>query len=200
MSIFKFSEQDTRIFEYSKGERDEHGAFIPVYADPAAIDRQLDICLPNRNTLIDQFLSGVNLQKKKAQEVAVYEQNPGGYMAMLAEKNGYQKVLPNHEAGIGETVPNPESPLDYAKRMNVLPPTDFTNEEMATIRMSGVAHQNLCRGVRAAFGLPDFDEATGKGCTDTMAIAVLNHWQDWLEKKSGSTQETPTSSPPSPAT
>lgn len=199
--MFQFTEEQTKIFEYSKGERDENGKFINLFADPAAIDRQLEICLPNRDAMIDQYTGGLTIQQNKARDILAYQKNPDAYMAeLVTKKHGYQPQLPN-PAGPGDPIPNPESALEFAKRNNIQPPTaGFSPEEAALIRMGNIAHQNLCIGIRGAFGLLEFDAKTGKGCTDQMAIAVLNHWQDWLEKKSGNTPPPPTSSPPSPAT
>lgn len=199
MSLFGFTEEDARIFQYSKGARGEDGKFITVFADPVQLGRAIDLCLPNRNHLIDQHMAAENLKVAKAQAVMAYEQDPARYITMLVIRDhAYQPMLPDLEGKSGG-IPNPESALDFAKRMNVPPPGEYTLEEVATIKMGAIGHQNLCRGIREAFDLLPFDQATGQGCTDLMAIAILNSYQEFLEKKNPSTPETQTSSPPSQA-
>lgn len=203
--MFTFQEEDTRIFAYSKGEKDKDGKYKTVYADPAAIRRQIKICLPNFDRLLDQYLQGQQLQKRKIAEAAAYEKNPDAAIKALITGRPwcYQEFIPNHEpaenGGPGAPVPNPETPADFMKRNKIPLPGDFSPEEMSQIALGEIGHQDLCRGFRAAFGLPDFDETTGAGCTDYMVVAVMNHWQDWLEKKSGTTPVLPISSPPTQA-
>lgn len=201
--MFQFNDDDTLIFEYSKGARGEDGKFISVFADPAVIQRSLEICLPDRNNLIDRYLSAEHLQASKAQQIAAYEKDPVAYMTALVTRDHlYQALLPATVADPSTTpdpnsfpapVPNPESPLEFARRNNVLPPTEYTPEEIALIKMGGIAHQDLCIGVRKAFQLLEFDETTGNGCTDYMAVAVKNLYHDWLKKKRGNTPDTPIS-------
>jgi hypothetical protein len=198
MSLFNFDATDTLIFDYSKGTRDEKGDFIVVFADPAALDRALDICLPSRNQLIDQHLAGNEVKLAKSRAVAAYLKNPDAFMTALATRDyGYQPLLPA-PAGVG-TIPNPESGVDYAKRNKVPLPTEYSANECALIKMGAIGHQDLCRGIRAAFDLLPFEEKTGAGCTDSMAIAVLNHYQEWLEKKDSNTPAKQTCSAPSQA-
>ena len=162
-TVFQFDEADTKIFQYSRGERDENGAFKPVYADPAAIKRQLEISLPNRSQLIDQYLAGENVKRiKRTEEFEAAK-------AHSEDPSVPEKII------------------------------EWSGDDMATVRMGGIAHEALCFGVRDAFKLVPFDETTGYGCTDYMVVAVLNHYQDWLEKKDGSTQPSATSSAPSTA-
>lgn len=158
--MFNFNEADTRIFEYSRGERNPDGTFKIIYADPATIRRQLDISLPNRNQLVDQYLAGQHVKKVKAAEAYAHEQ------ARHADPALPDKII------------------------------EFTDDENAAIRMGGIAHQKICNGIRDAFELLPFDSTTGIGCTEYMTIAVLNHWDEWLEKKDGSTPPLQTSSPP----
>jgi hypothetical protein len=67
------------------------------------------------------------------------------------------------------------------------PRKTLTDEDKAIIRMGAIAHDALCLGIRDAFGLLPFNETTGAGCTDRMAIWVYNQFLEWLEKKDGST-------------
>lgn len=194
-----FKDADRGIFKYSKGELNEDGTFKFIFADPAAIERQLDFCLPNRNAMIDQHLAAEAAKIAKARDVIAYEKDPAAFMRMLVIRDhGYQEYLPNPD-GLGDALPNPESPEAFAARMEIPSPVEFSPEEIAVIKMGAVAHQNLCLGIRGAFDLMPFNETTGAGCTDRMAISVMNDYQDWLEKKDGNTPNTPTSSPPSQA-
>lgn len=161
--MFQFKEEDTRIFQYSRGEKNEDGTFKTIYADPAAIKRLLGIHLPNINQLIDQYRQAEALRRQKAAE---------DYASWKAHQD------------------DPNVPLKII---------EFSGDDNATIRMGAIAHQNLCLGIRAVFDLLPFDPNTGSGCTDYMAITVNNAYTDWLEKKDGSTPESPTSSPPASA-
>lgn len=199
MAIFSFSDDDRRIFPYSKGEVDDQGNLVQVYGDPRVLDRNLDMALPNRNAMIDRHIAAEQLKFNKAKTIVAYLENTEAFLTGVVIRDyGYQQNLPDLENGIGHK-PNPESPLEFAKRMNVPDPTVFTAEEEAAIKMGAIAHQDIVRGIRAAFGLKDFDEKTGKGCTDDMAIAVLNRFQDFLEKKETNIEKTPACSAPSPA-
>lgn len=182
----EFTPEETRIFAYCRGEKNPDGSPKAVYVDPAAVERVLDMQLANRNHLIDQIQEAEKLKIQKSRDCAAYERDPAAYMAALAEKHGYQPVLPD-ETGAGQSLPNPESVEQYCARCGLRLPADFTPEEMAVISLGAIAHQNLCRGIRVVFDLPDLDPETGKGCTDAMAVAVLSSYHEWVEKKNGST-------------
>lgn len=70
--MFQFTEEATKIFEYSKGDKDAEGKYKIVFADPAALRMKLDISLPNRNQLLDQLINGDKAKAAPSGEDGTY--------------------------------------------------------------------------------------------------------------------------------
>lgn len=105
------------------------------------------------------------------------------------------------ERGDGKTVYG--DPLAIHRRLNEL--LDYQAAEVCKSANSDVppvrdaARKKLAAAAMEAFKLPPFDEATGKGCTEPMAIAVLGKFIEHREDLKKKTDLTPSPSPPSPA-
>lgn len=137
------------------------------------------------------------------EERAVFQYHDGDkevFADPLAISRQKRFVMPNVDQLI-RAINSGTSVMDFVadeRRREPATERELTIEEMNTIRAGEVAHEKLVNGIRVVFGLAEFDPATGKGSTAAMAIKVWNHYQDWVEKKSGSTPTEPTSSPPTP--
>lgn len=72
--MFKFADNDSKTFQYSRGEWDDHSQqFKTIYGDPARLRRQLSIAIPNRAAMIGQYLAGAAIVRAKDADVAAYE-------------------------------------------------------------------------------------------------------------------------------
>lgn len=200
---FEFTDEQRAIFEYNNGRS-------AVRADPLEIRRRMLFTLPNVTQLIREHQIGeqqLSVKERQIYRLAVeriiahamkggwasaneltkaVDEDPKFVQSILtALMNG--GVIECNAEGLYHTVGDGGSTYFAGAEEQA----KMTGEEASVIRFGKKAEETLCNGFREVFDMK-IDEA-GEGPTDAMVWAVFRHYQDWMEKKSGSQQKKPTS-------